>query len=121
MDDHVQERGVHLQGAVVLDEAELAEFVHEVIDPRPRRSPDLRSVKAFTDAWEGPLDILVNNAGIMAVPQLEKTPQSNSVRHQFPGTLRAHDRFAQGTCCGKPRPSRIGKPYRPFVLAGDFR
>jgi NAD(P)-dependent dehydrogenase (short-subunit alcohol dehydrogenase family) len=36
---------------------------------------DLRSVKSFTDAWEGPLHILVNNAGIMAVPELEKTPQ----------------------------------------------
>jgi NAD(P)-dependent dehydrogenase (short-subunit alcohol dehydrogenase family) len=36
---------------------------------------DLRSVKTFTDDWEGPLHILVNNAGIMAVPQLEKTHQ----------------------------------------------
>src|ERR1700744_5293811 len=29
---------------------------------------DLRSVKAFTRAWKGPLHILINNAGIMAVP-----------------------------------------------------
>src|SRR6202041_3058184 len=36
---------------------------------------DLRSVRAFTTAWKGPLHILVNNAGIMAVPELEKTPQ----------------------------------------------
>jgi NAD(P)-dependent dehydrogenase (short-subunit alcohol dehydrogenase family) len=36
---------------------------------------DLRSVKTFTDDWDGPLHILVNNAGIMAVPQLEKTHQ----------------------------------------------
>lgn len=36
---------------------------------------DLRSVKTFTEAWQGKLDILVNNAGIMAVPQREKTPQ----------------------------------------------
>lgn len=36
---------------------------------------DLRSVKAFTDAWDGPLHFLVNNAGIMATPKLEKTPQ----------------------------------------------
>ena len=36
---------------------------------------DLRSVKAFAEAWEDPLHILVNNAGIMAIPQLERTPQ----------------------------------------------
>jgi NAD(P)-dependent dehydrogenase (short-subunit alcohol dehydrogenase family) len=29
---------------------------------------DLASVRAFADAWTGPLDVLVNNAGIMAVP-----------------------------------------------------
>jgi NAD(P)-dependent dehydrogenase (short-subunit alcohol dehydrogenase family) len=36
---------------------------------------DLRSVRAFADAWEGPLHILVNNAGIMAVPERQETPQ----------------------------------------------
>jgi len=36
---------------------------------------DLHTVRAFTAAWKGPLHILVNNAGIMAVPELEKTPQ----------------------------------------------
>ncbi|MCW2812510.1 MAG: putative oxidoreductase, short-chain dehydrogenase/reductase family, partial [Friedmanniella sp.] len=30
---------------------------------------DLSSVRAFAEAWEGPLDVLVNNAGIMAVPR----------------------------------------------------
>ncbi len=30
---------------------------------------DLASVRAFADAWDGPLDILVNNAGVMAVPE----------------------------------------------------
>jgi NAD(P)-dependent dehydrogenase (short-subunit alcohol dehydrogenase family) len=29
---------------------------------------DLASVRAFADAWEGPLDVLINNAGVMAVP-----------------------------------------------------
>ncbi|MFB2581361.1 SDR family NAD(P)-dependent oxidoreductase [Herbiconiux sp. P15] len=33
---------------------------------------DLASVRAFTDAWTGPLDILVTNAGIMHAP-LERT------------------------------------------------
>jgi NAD(P)-dependent dehydrogenase (short-subunit alcohol dehydrogenase family) len=29
---------------------------------------DLSSVRAFADAWEGPIDVLVNNAGVMAPP-----------------------------------------------------
>lgn len=36
---------------------------------------DLRSVRAFVDEWAGPLHVLINNAGIMAVPDLERTPQ----------------------------------------------
>ena len=36
---------------------------------------DLRSVRAFADAWKGPLHILVSNAGIMAVPELQWTAQ----------------------------------------------
>jgi len=30
---------------------------------------DLGSVRAFAEAWEGPLDVLINNAGVMAVPE----------------------------------------------------
>ena len=30
---------------------------------------DLRSVRAFAEAWSGDLDVLVNNAGVMAVPE----------------------------------------------------
>jgi NAD(P)-dependent dehydrogenase (short-subunit alcohol dehydrogenase family) len=30
---------------------------------------DLASVRAFADAWQGPLDVLVNNAGVMATPE----------------------------------------------------
>ncbi len=29
----------------------------------------LDSVRAFADAWEGPVDVLVNNAGVMALPE----------------------------------------------------
>jgi NAD(P)-dependent dehydrogenase (short-subunit alcohol dehydrogenase family) len=36
---------------------------------RPLDLASLASVRAFADAWSGPLDILINNAGIMAVPQ----------------------------------------------------
>src|SRR3954471_1775804 len=31
---------------------------------------DLEAVRAFADAWEGPLHLLVNNAGVMALPEL---------------------------------------------------
>ena len=41
---------------------------------------DLNSVKAFVSAWESPLDILVNNAGIMAVPELDRTPQGHELQ-----------------------------------------
>lgn len=36
---------------------------------------DLNSVAAFIDGWTGPLHMLVNNAGIMAVPELQRSPQ----------------------------------------------
>src|SRR6202166_2500066 len=45
------------------------------VDVRHLDLSNLHSVRAFTTAWRGPLHILVNNAGIMAVPELEKTPQ----------------------------------------------
>lgn len=42
---------------------------------RPLDLADLASVRAFVDAWRGPLHILVNNAGIMALPDLQRTPE----------------------------------------------
>lgn len=42
---------------------------------RPLDLSDLRSVRAFLKGWTGPLDVLINNAGIMAVPELDRTPQ----------------------------------------------
>lgn len=48
---------------------------HPAITVRPLDIADLRSVQAFADDWTGPLHVLINNAGIMAVPELERTPQ----------------------------------------------
>ncbi|GAB3201976.1 oxidoreductase [Geodermatophilus arenarius] len=39
------------------------------VEARSLDLADLASVRAFADAWDGPLDVLVNNAGIMMVPQ----------------------------------------------------
>lgn len=36
---------------------------------------DLATITEFADRWTGPLHVLVNNAGIMALPELERTPE----------------------------------------------
>jgi NAD(P)-dependent dehydrogenase (short-subunit alcohol dehydrogenase family) len=36
---------------------------------------DLSTITEFADGWTGPLHVLVNNAGIMALPELERTPE----------------------------------------------
>ena len=36
---------------------------------------DLGSVRAFVDGWSGPLHLLINNAGVMAIPELQLSPQ----------------------------------------------
>jgi NAD(P)-dependent dehydrogenase (short-subunit alcohol dehydrogenase family) len=36
---------------------------------------DQASVAAFAANWGGPLDLLINNAGVMALPELELTPE----------------------------------------------
>jgi NAD(P)-dependent dehydrogenase (short-subunit alcohol dehydrogenase family) len=48
---------------------------NHAVDVKPLDLSDLRSVDSFIDSWTGPLHILVNNAGVMAIPELQKTPQ----------------------------------------------
>ena len=36
---------------------------------------NLISINSFVDKWKGVLDILINNAGVMAIPDLQKTPE----------------------------------------------
>ncbi|MFJ5111205.1 SDR family NAD(P)-dependent oxidoreductase [Streptomyces sp. NPDC088551] len=55
---------------------------------------DLRSVRAFADAWTGPLHILVNNAGIMALPELRRTPEGREL--QFGTNYVGHFALTQG-------------------------
>jgi NAD(P)-dependent dehydrogenase (short-subunit alcohol dehydrogenase family) len=61
---------------------------------------DQASVRAFAAAWEGPLDVLVNNAGVMAIQELERTPErwemqfaTNHLGH-FALALGLHDALA---------------------------
>jgi NAD(P)-dependent dehydrogenase (short-subunit alcohol dehydrogenase family) len=56
----------------VRDEArgrEAAATVPGHTDVRRLDLADLGSVRAFAEAWDGPLDVLIDNAGVMAVPQ----------------------------------------------------
>jgi len=55
---------------------------------------DLESVTEFVDGWKGPLHILINNAGIMAVPDLQKTPQGFEL--QFGTNFVGHFALTQG-------------------------
>jgi len=55
---------------------------------------DLSSVAAFLASWSGPLDILVNNAGVMALPDLQLTP--NGWEMQFATNHLGHFALALG-------------------------
>jgi NAD(P)-dependent dehydrogenase (short-subunit alcohol dehydrogenase family) len=41
---------------------------------------DLRSVRAFARAWDGPLDLLVGNAGVMAVQELTRNRDGHELQ-----------------------------------------
>jgi NAD(P)-dependent dehydrogenase (short-subunit alcohol dehydrogenase family) len=67
---------------------------------RPIDLSDQKSVRAFVAGWTGPLHILINNAGIMALPELERTPEgwemqfaTNFLGH-FALTIGLHDALA---------------------------
>lgn len=64
------------------------------IEVRPLDVSDLRSVRSFVGGWTGPLHILINNAGIMAVPELERTPQGFEL--QFGTNYLGHFALAAG-------------------------
>ena len=55
---------------------------------------DLGSVRRFVEDWSGPLDILINNAGVMAVPELERSPQGFEL--QFATNFLGHFALAIG-------------------------
>src|SRR5258706_4018363 len=95
---------------------------NQAIDIKALDLSDLRSVKAFTDAWEGPLDILVNNAGIMAVPELEKTPQgfelqfgTNFLGH-FALTIGLHPALAAANGARVVSVSSTGHLFSPVIF-----
>ena len=60
----------------------------------PLELTDLSSVRAFVDAWDGPLDVLVNNAGVMAIQELELT--DSGLEKQFATNHVGHFALAVG-------------------------
>lgn len=54
---------------------------------------DLSTITEFADEWTGPLHVLVNNAGIMALPELERTPEGWEM--QFATNYLGHFALAQ--------------------------
>ena len=55
---------------------------------------DHASINAFVADWSGPLHILVNNAGVMAIPELQKTPEGWEM--QFATNYLGHFALALG-------------------------
>lgn len=55
---------------------------------------DQASVAAFVEAWDGPLHLLVNNAGVMAIPELQRTPEGWEM--QFATNHLGHFALANG-------------------------
>jgi NAD(P)-dependent dehydrogenase (short-subunit alcohol dehydrogenase family) len=74
--------------------AELRALGKGNVDIRSVDLADMASVKAFADAWTDPLHILVNNSGIMALPELELTPQGWEM--QFATNFLGHFALALG-------------------------
>jgi NAD(P)-dependent dehydrogenase (short-subunit alcohol dehydrogenase family) len=115
---------------------------NSAIDVRHLDLSDLQSVKSFTAAWKGPVHILINNAGIMAVPELEKTPQgfelqfgTNFLGH-FALTTGLHQALAAARGARVVSVSSTGHlfspvlfddlsfdfiPYTPFVAYGQSK
>jgi NAD(P)-dependent dehydrogenase (short-subunit alcohol dehydrogenase family) len=55
---------------------------------------DLGSVRRFAAEWRGPLHMLVNNAGVMAIPELQTTPEGWEL--QFATNFLGHFALARG-------------------------
>ena len=85
---------------------------------------DQRSVKAFAASWRGALHILVNNAGVMALPELQRSPEgwemqfaTNFMGH-FALTVSLHDALAAAKGARIVSLSSSGSLFAP-VIFGD--
>jgi NAD(P)-dependent dehydrogenase (short-subunit alcohol dehydrogenase family) len=102
---------------------------------------DRLSVAAFAANWTGPLHLLINNAGVMALPDLELTPEgwemqlaTNHLGH-FALALGLHDALASGQARIVSLSSRghlrspvifddlnfTSRPYDPWLAYGQSK
>lgn len=89
---------------------------------------DLRSVAAFVACWNGPLHILINNAGIMALPELELTPEGHELQFvtnylgHFALTSGLHDALAAASGARIVSVSSSAHLFSPVIFDDlDFR
>src|SRR5258705_4666265 len=80
------------------------------------------SIARFVDAWDGPLHVLVNNAGVMALPNLQRTPEgwemqfaTNHLGH-FALALGLHDALAAAGDARIVSLSSIGHRRSPVIF-----
>jgi NAD(P)-dependent dehydrogenase (short-subunit alcohol dehydrogenase family) len=83
---------------------------------------DRASVTSFVAAWDGPLHILVNNAGVMALPDLQLTPEgwemqfaTNHLGH-FALALGLHDALAAAGDARIVSLSSVGHRRSPVIF-----
>jgi len=83
---------------------------------------DRASIARFVDAWDGPLHVLVNNAGVMALPNLQRTPEgwemqfaTNHLGH-FALALGLHDALAAAGDARIVSLSSIGHRRSPVIF-----
>jgi len=67
---------------------------NEAVRVAPLELTDRASIDAFVDAWDGPLHLLVNNAGVMAIQELELSPDGHEM--QFATNHLGHFALALG-------------------------
>jgi NAD(P)-dependent dehydrogenase (short-subunit alcohol dehydrogenase family) len=130
------------QAAVPVVADLIASTGNRAVRAAPLDLADLASVRAFADGWKGKLDVLVNNAGIMALPELQRTPEGWEM--QFATNYLGHFALAQGlhpalAAAGNARIVSLSSsghlfspiifddlhfnfvPYEPFVAYGQSK
>ncbi|WP_029115261.1 SDR family NAD(P)-dependent oxidoreductase [Mycobacterium sp. URHB0044] len=90
--------GAGAEVTLAVRDAEAGERVAQQIGGRVGVAPldlsDLSSVRAFVQAWSGPLHILVNNAGVMAIQELTMSASGHEM--QFATNHLGHFALARG-------------------------